>query len=447
MKNLWPFLPALLVFLLLSTITSGLAFADSPISVLVRDGRGPVGGAMVAVQVGGTTFSAQSGSDGLANFTLPNGKYLFSASREGYKPGSVMGTVGSDSAVTITLTNLYSISGTAIDASTGIPRKDAAVMITNKETEDIYTGATGENGVFSIHVPNGYFGVTVRAPGYQASFMDNNGAGYHVLDNPLYIGYVPLGLDNGQGNSNGVKMTTDYPGKVVKANESVTFDVKVANNGIVDRVYALEVIEAPEGWNVKLLSGEDVINRVFVESKSSKNIQVKTVPLKAGSYTIKIMAGSQNDTAELPLYVDAIQDVDYRLEFVASGNISMATGTSKNLEVIVRNNGTAKLTNVRLDIGQDDVPQSLTATVMTRQVDELAPGESQRFVVQVYAKADASDGTDRLYMRAVSEEARSNQLYIEITTTKSNTWLGVGIAIALVAILAFGLIVWKYGRR
>jgi uncharacterized membrane protein len=153
------------------------------------------------------------------------------------------------------------------------------------------------------------------------------------------------------------------------------------------------------------------------------------------------------NTGQLDLYVDAVQDADYRLEMIVPRNISMSTGTNRNIEVIVRNNGSSKLSDVRLDIGQDDVPQSLTANVVTREVDELAPGESQRFVVQLYAKADAGASTERLYMREVSSETRTDQQFVEVTTTQSNTWLGIGIAIALLAILAFGFIFWKYGRR
>ncbi len=78
------------------------------------------------------------------------------------------------------------------------------------------------------------------------------------------------------------------------------------------------------------------------------------------------------------------------------------------MEAIVQNNGTSPLSNVALEIGQDDVPQSLTATVQTRMLDRLDPGQSQRFVIQVYAKADAETGSDKLYMRTVSGEAKSD---------------------------------------
>jgi hypothetical protein len=451
MKNLRSSLPIFLLvgflLLLLSPIITFVALADSPITVSVRDGRGPVGGAQVAMVVYGTTYSGLTSANGLVNLTVPNGTHYFMASKDGYSQGSASATVGVDTLVNITLSNLYMVSGTVIDASLGTPIKAASVTVASKDTNKAYSGTTNDNGVFSITVPNGYYGIAAHATGYEASFMDNNGAGYHVMDNPLYVGYVPVAVVGASGSLNGVSLSSDFPGKSVKVNESVTFDVRITNNGIVDKTYVLSVKEAPPGWNVQLLSGGDVVNRVFVGSKSSLSFQMKTTPLAAGSNVITIMAGSGDDKDQLQLYVDAAQDVDYRLELTVPDDISLSAGESRNVEAIVRNNGTARLSNVMLSIGQDDVPQSLTASVQTRTVDRLDPGQSQRFVIQVYAKADAGTGADKLYMRAVSNEARTDQKSMQVSYSTSNTWLGMGIAIALIAILAFGFIVWKYGRR
>jgi hypothetical protein len=450
MKSSKGFLPVILLvaFLLLSlTCTINTALADSSITVSVRDSRGPVGGAEVAAVAGSITYSGLTASNGLVNLTMPNGTYTFLASKEGYRQGSVTATVSTDSRVNITLANLYTVSGTVIDASLGTPIKGATATITSKDTNVAYSGTTNDNGVFSILVPNGYYGVAARATGYEASFMDNNGAGYHVLDSPLYIGYVPVAVPGASGSLNGVGLSSDFPGKSVKVNESVSFDVKISNNGIVDKTYVLSVKEAPAGWNVQLLSGGDAINRVFVGSKSSLSFQVKTIPLDVGSSVITILAGSGDDKGQLQLYVDATQDAGYKLELTVPGDISLSTGETRNVEAVVRNNGTARLSNVMLEIGQDDVPQSLTANVQTRAIDRLDPGQSQRFVIQVYAKADAGTGSDKLYMRATSGEARTDQEHMTVSYSTSNTWLGAGIAIALIAILAFGFIVWKYGRR
>lgn len=437
----------LLSILCVFILSTPLAMADSSITVQVKDAQGPVGGVSVAVLLSGTSITSTTGPDGLASFTLPDDTYSFTALKEGYSKKSVEGRVGVDGTITITLDRLYGVSGTIVDASTGLPVKDASVTITDKVSQQYYTGPTDASGVFTIQVPNGYYGILVRAADYRLTPRDNNGAGYQVLDNSLYVGYIPIPLlSSDTGNLEGVSLSCDFPGKTVKANETVTYDVKITNNGVVDKTYTLVVKEAPENWNVKFYSGSDIINKVFVESKGSKSFQVKTTPLSTGSFVITIMAANGADNSSLQLFVDTSKDQDYRLEFSCPANITLNTGTNTNVEVLVKNNGSTKLSNVGLDIGTDDIPQSLTVDTPSR-ISELAPGESKRLILKIYAKADAGQETDKLYMRAVSNEAKTDQKYIDVNLVKSNTWIGVGIAIALLAILALGFIVWKYGRR
>ncbi len=437
-------LPFLLCIVIL---TAGHALADSSITVSVTDGRGPVGGASVAALVTGASVTGTTGPDGKVSLALPDGNYSFTAMKEGYASKSVFARVGVDGNITITLDKLYGVSGTIVDASTGLPVKDASITLTDKVSQKYYTGATDGGGVFTVQVPNGYYSVMVRAAEHRPTTRDNNGAGYQVLDNPLYVGYIPiLGLNGDTGNLEGVSLSCDFPGKTVKTNETVSFDIKISNNGAVDKTYSLSVKEAPPGWDVRFYSGSDAINRVFVESKGSKSFQVKTMPLSSGSYTITVMAANGADNSSLQLFADTSKDQDYKLEFSVPDNKTLDAGTSVNVEVIVRNNGSSKLTDVGLDIGADDIPQSLAVDTPGR-IGELAPGETHRFTLKVNARADASPETSRLYLRAVSNEVKTGQQYIDVTITKSNTWIGVGIAIALLAILAFGFIVWKYGRR
>jgi hypothetical protein len=240
------------LLLLLSPCTTYMALADSSIGFSVSDGRGPVGRMVVSSVVGQVTYSGLTGPDGSTSLTMPNGTYYFTAWKDGYVQSRVSATVGMDTQVNITLANLYTVSGTVIDASLGTPLKAATVTVTSKDTNKAYSGTTNDNGVFSIMVPNGYYSVAVHATGYEASFMDNNGAGYHVLDNSLYVGNVPVAVVGSSGSLNGVGLSSDFPGKSVKVNESVSFDVKITNNGIVDKTYVLSVKEAPAGWNVQL---------------------------------------------------------------------------------------------------------------------------------------------------------------------------------------------------
>jgi hypothetical protein len=421
--------------------------ADSSITVQVKDAQGPVGGVSVAVLASGTSITSTTGPDGLASFTLPDGTYYFMALKEGYLKKSVEARVGTDSSVTITVDRLYGVSGTIVDASTGLPVKDASVTITDKVSQQYYAGATDANGVFTIQVPNGYYGILVRAADYRPTPRDNNGVGYQVLDNSLYVGYIPIpALSIDTGNLEGVSLSCDFPGKTVKSNETVTFDVKINNNGVVDKTYSLVVKDAPANWDVWFYSGSDVINKVFVESRGSKTFQVKTTLLGTGSSVITIMAANGADNSSLQLFVDTSKDKDYKLEFICPDNKTFDAGTNVNIEVLVKNNGSGKLTNVGLDLGADDVPDSLTVD-MPNKIDRLAPGETHRFTLKVYAKADASQETDKLYLKAVSSETKTEQKSIDISIIKSNTWIGIGIAVALIAIVSFGFVVWKYGRR
>ena len=441
MKRLMLLLPLFLLFIIPE------ALADSTVSVYVTDGSNPVGGVSVAVLISGNSVTGTTGADGRVNLSLPDGNYTFTAIKEGYAIGSAYARAGLDGSVTITLNRLYGVSGTVVDASTGLAVNDASVTVTDKVTQKYYTGITDSNGVFTVIVPDGYYSILVRAAYYNPVQRDNGGAGYHVQDNPLYVGYIPVaGLNNNTGNLEGISLSCDFPGKTVKTNETVTYDVRISNNGAVDKTYSLVVKEAPADWTVGFYSGNDRISRVYVASGSSQTFQVKTTPLETGSSSITILAANGADNSSLQLYVDAIGGEDYILELTVPDNRTMDAGMNVNVDVLVKNNGTGKLTNVGLDFSSDDISDSLTVDMPSR-IMELEPGDTHRFTLKVYAKTDAPAGTGQLSLRAVSGETRTDNKAIDFTITKSNSWIGIGIGIALVAILAFGFIVWKYGRR
>ena len=247
-------LPLFLVLFASLFLLAAPCLADSSVNVFVNDAQGPVGGATVFVQVGGSTHSYLTGPDGTSSFSLPQGTYTIFAQKDGYVQNSVQ--VNSNvSNVTITLVRFYGISGTIVDASTGLPVKSASITVTNKATQDYYTGSTDSQGVFNVQVPNGYYGLSVRSPDYRLATNDNNGAGYQVQNNALYIGYIPIVLLNDDtGGSEGVKLSTDFPGKTVKPILVSRLTVTIKNNGIVDKTYSLAVKDAPLDWNVQFLS-------------------------------------------------------------------------------------------------------------------------------------------------------------------------------------------------
>jgi len=437
------------IFLLVFLALAVPCLADTPINVYVGTNSSPVGGASVVANVNGVGVTALTQPDGLATFTLPQGNYTFTAIKDGYIQQSVYATVGLNNNITITLQQLFGVSGTIVDAATGLPLSNASVVVTNLVTQDYYTGATDSNGIFTVQVPDGYYSVLVRVPNYETTTRDNNGAGYQVEDNTVYVGYIPVPALNGAtGNPEGVQLTCDFPGKTVNVNQSVSFGVNIANNGEVDKTYELAVVNAPPGWNVNFLSGGDDINRVYVPTQGSETFQVQTTPLTAGNNSvITIMAASGADNDSLQLFVDTANATNYSMELSCPNNTSLNVGDTTDLDVIVKNNGSTPLTNVMVDIPSSDVPSTLSASVSSQAVADLAPGDSADFTVSVTANSNDNPGTADLYMSASSDQTTTSQGEVVVTLVKSNTWIGVGIGIALVAILAFGFIVWKYGRR
>jgi uncharacterized repeat protein (TIGR01451 family) len=438
------------IFLIVFLALAVPCLADTPINVYVYENNSvPVGGASVVVLVNGDSINAVTQPDGMASFTLPNGTYTFTAVKDGYLEQSVPATVGVDNNITITIQQLFAVSGTIVDAATGLPLSNASVTVTNLVTQDYYTGATDSNGIFTVQVPNGYYNVLVRVPNYETTTRDNDGAGYQVNDNSVYVGYIPVPALNGEtGNPEGVQLTSDFPGMTVNVNQSVSFNVNIANNGEVAKTYELAVTNAPPGWNVNFLSGSNEVNRVYVPSQGTETFQVQTTPLTPGNNSvITIMAASGADNASLQLYVTTANATNYSMELSCPNNTSLNVGDTTDLDVVVKNYGSTPLTNVMVDIPSSDVPSTLSASVSSPTLAELDPGDSADYTVSVTANSNDNPGTADLYMSASSDQTTTGQEHVAVTLVKSNTWIGVGIGIALVAILAFGFIVWKYGRR
>ncbi len=80
-------------------------------------------------------------------------------------------------------------------------------------------------------------------------------------------------------------------------------------------------------------------------------------------------------------------------------------------------------------------------------IDELEPGESREIPVMVSARADASPGEKEILMRALSDEAQSEDNSMQVVVVKSNSSGFLGIGLVLVAVFALIIIIFKFGRR
>ena len=113
--------------------------------------------------------------------------------------------------------------------------------------------------------------------------------------------------------------------------------------------------------------------------------------------------------------------------------------------VSLRNSGDKTLNNVELKV--QDASGISTSIKSFGPIDKLEPGESRRIPVKISARADASPGEKEILMRAVSDEAQSEDDNVRIIVEKSESSGFIGIGLVILAVFVFIIIIYKFGRR
>lgn len=106
----------------------------------------------------------------------------------------------------------------------------------------------------------------------------------------------------------GLVLSTPFPGISIKTGQSVTFPLNIRNTGVTPQVVNLKVVSAPEGWKTALEGKGNIIHQVFVDSRSSEEVDLKIeIPDQTpeGNYNITVKASSSigSDTLNISLKV------------------------------------------------------------------------------------------------------------------------------------------------
>ncbi|MGN0802949.1 MAG: NEW3 domain-containing protein [Candidatus Faecivicinus sp.] len=110
-----------------------------------------------------------------------------------------------------------------------------------------------------------------------------------------------------------IELSTKYPSMVVKAGDSLTFDLDVDNQSGASQDMELSIVEMPEGWEGSFSAGSKQVNVVHVkdgDANTDLDFAVD-IPLEAedGEYRIvlKAQGGSYSDEMTLRFTVSAEQ--------------------------------------------------------------------------------------------------------------------------------------------
>jgi uncharacterized repeat protein (TIGR01451 family) len=243
-------------------------------------------------------------------------------------------------------------------------------------------------------------------------------------------------------------MTTNNPTLRDDAKATFPFTVELKNDTPQELTFTLSS-QGPAGWDITATpSGQAQAASVVVAASASSNISVSVNPpddAPAGQYPIHVEAVSGEQTA----------GIDLGVEITGSFSLSLSTpderlttnanaGATKDFTLVVRNDGTAPLTNIAVS---GSGPQSWKIEPETPTIAELAPGTEQQVVAKITPSSEAIAGDYVITFRASATDGGSKEIQVRTTVDTALSWGLVGIALIILTLVGLGWVFQRYGRR
>jgi uncharacterized membrane protein len=257
---------------------------------------------------------------------------------------------------------------------------------------------------------------------------------------------LPLTVEVSEQGTVKTVFTADQANMQGHATTTFNYRTKLENQTGEKQLYALSS-HAPRGWTVVFKPNYQQASSVEIEPGQSKDIQVEVKApynVKAGKYTIPVVASTGSSSARLELEADI--SGTYGIELTTpDGRLSekITAGRRKTIDLVVRNSGSTDLNSVRMSAGK---PQGWEVTFTPDTIPLIAAGESAQVKALVRAYDRSIPGDYVLNLTAQTPEATSTASFrMSVRTPLLWGWLGI-----LIILGAIGVVVYlfrKYGRR
>lgn len=225
----------------------------------------------------------------------------------------------------------------------------------------------------------------------------------------------------------GLELYTDYPGISVKAGDSESIAMHVANESGSAVEASLNVVSMPEGWTGYFSGNGSQVSRVHVQNGSEAALTFQLqVPEDAaeGSYTVQLQTVSDTgltDTVDLTFDIQEVQYSQGTLE-TEYAEQEGASGTSFSFNTTLINNSAADQSyslSAEAPEGWQISFQPSGETTNVASVDVPSSG-SQGLTVSVTPPDNAEAGEYTIPVSAVSaNDSLSTELKVTITGTYS----------------------------
>lgn len=245
-----------------------------------------------------------------------------------------------------------------------------------------------------------------------------------------------------------VTLSTDFPSLRGPASQTFSFNLTLSNKSSEDLTFAVNA-QGPEGWTVNAtLTGQSQAASAVVKAGSGSGVTVSAKPpagVAAGSYPIQVVAtaGAQ----QIPGTLEVAVTGSYALLLSTPSqrlNSNGAAGQNTDIALVLTNDGTAAVTNVKLSA---TTPSGWKATFEPASIDSLAAGATQDVTAHLVPSSDVVAGDYALTLQASGDVAVSSGIDIRFTVETSLQWAAVGIALILAVVVGVWLVFRVYGRR
>jgi len=257
---------------------------------------------------------------------------------------------------------------------------------------------------------------------------------------------LPLVVEVSEQGTVKTVFTADQANMQGHADTNFNYRTKLENQTGEKQLYSLSS-HAPRGWTVIFKPNYQQASSVEIEPGQSKEIQIEVKApynVKAGKYTIPVIAGTGNSTARLELEADV--SGSFGLEVgTPTGRLSekITAGRRRNIELVVRNTGSTDLNSVRMNASK---PQGWEVTFTPDTIPLIAAGESAQVKAQVRAYNKAIPGDYVLTLSAQTPETNSSASFrMNVKTPLLWGWLGILIILGTIGTVVY--LFRKYGRR
>jgi uncharacterized membrane protein len=247
-----------------------------------------------------------------------------------------------------------------------------------------------------------------------------------------------------------ISLFCPFPNKSILTGQSVTYPIKVSNEGKRSEEVILEIIPTNEilGWDITLSE-----NRLTLAPGESQWITLQVKPpeiVKEKTYSITINGTSADNKLKSSLKLTTKILASYILEITGTQPIypQVYAGDKIFIVVTVRNLGESMLTGVRLKVNS-----SAISNIIVTPLDILAlePKASADFQLRIAPDPNITPGDYSIEIQAESSETKSSARTLVVTVSSPIPWFWISIGIAVIAtalaVIAIQKVVSKVGLR